>query len=320
MAPAARSDAHRGAGVALCLLSACGFGLMAILAKGAYGAGVGVGALLAGRFALAAAALWALVALRRAARVRRARRGRARAGSPAPPARRAVLAGLALGAVGYSLQAGFFFSALARIDASLSALLLYTYPALVVIGALALGREGPSAPKAIALVLASAGAALVLLGGDAGELRAGGVLLALAAGATYAVYLLVADGVAERVDALALGALVTTGAAATFAVAGAAAGGLAFPAAAWPWIAALALASTVLPIVALLGGMRRVGPSTASILSTVEPLVTVGLAVALLGETLGPAQLLGAALVLAAVASLQLGTARRAPALARQGA
>ena len=65
---------------------------MAILAKEAYAAGVGVATLLAGRFVLAALALWAIVAVRRPARA---------AGG--------VLVGLGLGAIGYTAQATTFF-------------------------------------------------------------------------------------------------------------------------------------------------------------------------------------------------------------------
>ena len=59
-------------------------------------------------------------------------------------------------------------------------------------------------------------------------------------------------------------------------------------------------------------GMERVGAATASILSTVEPVVTVGLAVAIYGEALGPLQVLGGALVLAAVVALQARATRGA--------
>jgi drug/metabolite transporter (DMT)-like permease len=61
----------------------------------------------------------------------------------------------------------------------------------------------------------------------------------------------------------------------------------------------------VLPVSAFLLGLERVGPSTASIVSCFEPVVTVSLAMALYGERLGPAQLAGGALVLAAVVLLQ---------------
>ena len=250
---------------------------------------------------------------------RRARTARRRArGAPAPcprrPTRRVVVAGLALGAIGYAAQAGLFFSALRHIDASLTSLLLYTYPALVFCGAVALRREHVTPWKALALALASAGAALVLLGGGTGGLEATGVALALGAGATYAIYILVAEGVVARIDAFLLGALITTGAAATFLLAGVVGGALTFPAGGWIWIVAIALFSTVLPVVTFMLGMERVGAATASILSTVEPVVTVGLAVALYGEALGPLQVLGGGLVLAAVVALQARATRgRAP-------
>lgn len=297
----ATSESRRSAGVALCLLSAVGFGLMAIFAKEAYHVGLGVTALLAARFVLAAAVFWAIVAVR--ARVLRRRASGARA---ARPPRRAVLACLGLGAIGYAAQAGLFFSALEHIDASLTSLLLYTYPALVFCGAVALGREHFTPWKAFALALASAGAALVLLGGGTSGLKATGVLLALDAGASYAIYILVAEDVVRRIDPILLGAIVATGAAATFLLAGLIGGALEFTADGWLWIAAIATVSTVLPIVTFMLGMERVGASTASIVSTFEPVVTIAFAAALYGETLGPLQGLGGALVLAAVIALQL--------------
>jgi drug/metabolite transporter (DMT)-like permease len=262
---------------------------MAIFAKEAYRAGLGVTSLLAARFVVAAAICWAIVA--------------ARPATLPPP--RLALACLALGAAGYAAQSGFFFSALRHIDASLTSLLLYTYPALVFCAAVALRREHFTPRKAGALVLASGGAALVLHGGGTGGLEATGVLLALGAALTYTAYILVADGIVARLDPFVMGALVMTGAAATFLVTGAASGSLAFPAGGWIWIAAIALASTVLPIVTFMLGMRSVGAATASIVSTVEPVVTVVLAVVLLHEGLGPAQALGGVLVLAAVVVLQ---------------
>jgi len=68
-----------------------------------------------------------------------------------------------------------------------------------------------------------------------------------------------------------------------------------------------------MPIVTFMLGMERVGAATASIVSTVEPVFTVALAVVLFGESLGGLQLLGGALVLVAVVALQRRSAQREP-------
>jgi drug/metabolite transporter (DMT)-like permease len=289
---AASSRTRHRTGIALVALSAAGFGTLAILAKEAYATGIGTTSLLALRFALAAAVFWALVLWRRSAR----------------PPRRTVLAGLALGAFGYAAQAGFFFSALRYIDASLTSLLLYTYPVLVFGAAVALKREQPSRRTAGALVLAGAGTALVLLGGGTGALDGLGVALALGSAVAYCAYILVSDVVLQRADPFLLAALVATGATVTFTLAGLASGSLAPGAGGAQGLvlaAAIALVATVLPITAFFAGMQRVGPSTASIVSTFEPAVTVALAVVVLGEGFGPLQLVGGVLVLAAIVVLQ---------------
>jgi len=279
-------------GALLCLVSAAAFGAMAIFGKLAYDQGVGVGDLLLVRFAIAGAALLAVAAARGALR---------------GLSRRAVLVSLAMGGVGYATQSGLFFSALERMDASLLALVLYTYPALVCAGAVLLGRERASARRIAALVIASAGAALVLAGAASGSLEALAVAMGFGAALAYTIYIFVGDRVVADVPPLALTALVCVGAATTFALAALARGGpdLSFAAAGWGWIGAIALVSTVGAILAFFAGLARVGPSAAAILSVVEPVVTVALAAAAFGESLAPVQLVGGVLVLAAVFVMQ---------------
>lgn len=287
------SSHHRG--TALCVLSACAFGAMAIFAKEAYAAGASVVTLLSIRFLLAAALFWVIVAVR---------------GSAQLPSRRVILASIGLGAAGYAAQAGLFFGALTRIDASLTSLLLYLYPMLVFLGAVAARRERVTARRVGALALASIGAALVLMSGSLGALDGVGVAMALGAAVIYAAYILIADRIVGTVDAFLMAALVTTGAAASTLVAGVGSGSLDlhFAAAGWGWIAAMALGSTVLGVSAFFVGLREVGPATASIVSTAEPVVTVALATAIYGEALGAGQLAGGVLVLGAVVILQLRT------------
>ena len=125
-----KRDRRAPTGTLFCLASGAAFGAMAVFGKLAYDEGATVGTLLAVRFTLAAALFWVLIPLREL----RALPGRD------------VRVGLALGAGGYALQAGCYFVALGRIDASLLALLLYTFPALVAAAAVALGRERFGAP------------------------------------------------------------------------------------------------------------------------------------------------------------------------------
>lgn len=129
-------------------------------------------------------------------------------------------------------------------------------------------------------------------------------------------YILSSEGVATRVEPLALSAVVCTGAAATFALAGLAGGNLnlgGVSAAGFGWLGGIAVVSALGAVLLFFAGLRRVGPTAASIPSTIEPVVTVGLAFAIFDESLGPAQLAGGALVLAATLAVR---AARRPRLA----
>ena len=282
----------------MCVGSGAAFGAMAIFGKLAYDNGANAATLLSVRFVLAAALFWAIVLA-----------GRAAIDDLRALAPRDIALALGLGAVGYSLQAGCYFVALERIDASLLSLLLYTFPAIVAVAAVALGRERLDSRRVVALALASAGLVLVLAGAGAGGVEALGVVLALGAAIVYSTYILVSDGLAARVRPGLLSALICTGAAASLTVSTALLGQLRpgeLTGAGWGWLAALALVSTVVAVSLFFAGLRRVGPTTASILATVEPVVTVLLAFVVFGETLGPVQLLGGGFVVAAVLALNV--------------
>jgi drug/metabolite transporter (DMT)-like permease len=275
------------------VLSAAGFAAMPIFGRQAFAAGVELTPMLALRFLLAAAMLWALIALRRRS-----------LGSL-----RGVALGALLGLCGYSVQAGLYFGAIERIEVSLASLILYTYPALVTTVAFALGRERVTRRKLAALALASGGVALVV-GGGSGVIDWVGAAMAFGCAIFYTGFILASDSVAETVSPLVFAASVATGSAVTFTAAALLGGGIHASSEGVMWIVLIASVSTVMPIVLFMAGLARVGASTASIASTVEPVFTVALAWIVLGETLGPLQLAGGALVVAAVVLLQL---RRRP-------
>lgn len=279
-------------GALLCAASAAGFGAMGIFGKLAYDAGVGVMAVLVVRFILATFILSVVQAARRA---------------PLPRGRM-LAAAVALGAVGYAAQSTFYFLAIERIDPGLAGLVLYVFPALVTLGAVALGRDRLDAVRVWALALAFSGLVLVLFVGGPADVDAAGVSLAFGAAVVYSIYILASEQVLAGLEPLSLTTVVCAGAALSFGTAALVSGELSldFDAIGWLWLACIALVSTVLAIVLFFAGLARVGPSRASIISTVEPLVTVLLAFAVFGDALSPTQLLGGALVLSSVVLLQV--------------
>jgi drug/metabolite transporter (DMT)-like permease len=283
-------------GTACVVASAVAFGAMAILARIAYASGVDTPTLLALRFAIAAVAMLAIARLRRV---------------PLPTGRM-LGAIVVLGAVGYGGQAFSFFTALTLAPAGLVALLLYLHPALVAMMAAAFLHERLTAVKLVALVLALAGTVLTIApalaspgGAAVGPGIAAGIGFAVAAAVFYSLYIVTGAWVGRRVSALPTSTVVIASAAAVF-VAAALVRGPQWPQDASGWLAVLAIAllSTVAAVTLYFAGLQRIGPTRASTLSTLEPLVTVTLAALVLGERIAPVQLAGGALILAAVVLL----------------
>ncbi|MEU6583192.1 DMT family transporter [Nocardia sp. NPDC046763] len=78
----------------------------------------------------------------------------------------------------------------------------------------------------------------------------------------------------------------------------------------WLVLLALSVAGTALPYLAGLRALRDLPPAPASMLAVAEPLVAAVLAWLLLGQSLGPAQIAGAAIMLIGAIFVQLNTLR----------
>lgn len=171
-----------------------------------------------------------------------------------------------------------------------------------------------------ATALAFAGVALLVLGGGAGgAVSAGGVGLALLAGAGYSGYAVASkrmlDGGA-RPEAV-MGAVFGTGAVLLLPVfAVVPAGGLLTPGG-LTLALYLGLVPTALAYLVFASGLRRVRASEAATLTLAEPLTASLLGVVALGERPGLAAAAGAALILAGLTLLALPSRRPAPDPAR---
>jgi drug/metabolite transporter (DMT)-like permease len=271
-------------GVFLIIVSGISFGAMAIFARLAYEAGTNPITLLFLRFGIASICMLFIMLAR---------------GIPLPRGR--ILLGLVLmGAVGYVGQAFCYFTALTLTSAGLVSLLLYLYPAIVTVLALMILKEPFSKKKIIALVFALVGSALTI--GPAGGGKPLGIILSLCAAFIYSVYILVGSKITKQGTAIQSSTVIIASAAIV-------SGGLvtiqgpAFPTtfSGWTSVSAVAIISTVLAIITFLAGLERVGPTNASILSTIEPITTVILAMLVLDEAITPLRIAGGMMILFAV-------------------
>lgn len=275
---------ERWQGVAWIVVSAAGFGAMAVFAKLAYRDGVSLTTMLFLRFAIAGVLLagWGLW------RGMRWPRGRNLAWL------------LAMGAIGYVGQSFSYFAALQYASAGLVSLLLYLHPAIVVVLSALLFKRVIGAGRAWAVAIALAGMALTI-GGDLHS-EAPGILLGITAAFIYSAYILAGEDIMPRVGPLAAATVVMLAAAVVYGLM-AFGGGLALPATTTGWSAILAIVlfSTLIAILGFFKGLEKLGAADASTLSTLEPLVTIALAALVLGEAVTAVQLAGGAMILAAV-------------------
>ncbi|WP_181693071.1 DMT family transporter [Natronomonas sp. LN261] len=274
-------------GAALVLCSAVGFGTLGILGIVAGDAGLSIPTILSFRFILATVLVWVVFGLRGEIRLLRGRR---------------FVAGVGLGSVGYAAVSGLYFLGLGVMTAGMAGIVLYTYPAFVLVLSAAFLDEPIGRRRLSALVITIGGIALIT-GADPAAADPRGIAVVLLAAILYAAYITVSRTTLEEVTPPTLTAHVMPAAAGTFLLVGAATDTLGVPsgAVAWGSVLGIAVLATAIPIFAFFAGLSRIGAGPASILSTVEPVATVVLGAVFLAEPVGPAVVAGGSLVLVGV-------------------
>ena len=222
-----------------------------------------------------------------------------------------LLLSLFAGLLCYYLGALANFYALTIIDASVERPLLFAYPIFVVIITTLITRQPPSARVLLALLLTTLGVVLVTgaLNARLSASQWSGMAWILFCSMSIAIYTLISGELTQRLGSGLFTLVAMTAAALGMAIhyqifAGWQSVDLSVPA--WWTLAALVAFSTVLPLFLMAEGVRRVGASKASLISTLGPPATAIMAQELTCEILTPAQWLGIALVLIGVMALEV--------------
>jgi drug/metabolite transporter (DMT)-like permease len=281
-------------GALLVLLSAAGFSTLAIFIKFAYGAGANTLTILTMRFSLASLCLWALLKIFEI--------------SPRITIKTAIKLCL-MGALGYGSMSFLFAASLQYLPASLTEMLLFTYPTLVSVLSFIIGDEKFSWQKGVALFICLVGL-FFILGVSFTGISHFGILLGLSCAVIYSCYILIGNRVLKNVHSLVATTYVSSAAALAFAAYSLSTNQLILTLPTEGWLALLGTASfgTILGILGFFAGISKIGAASASIISTAEPVLTVILSVLVLGEELSFLQFFGGLLIIASILLLQLCT------------
>ena len=212
----------------------------------------------------------------------------------------------ALAGVAMAAYQPLFFTAVAETGVALGTVVtIGSAPLLAGLLAWVVDKESPSSRWWPATALGIMGVALIALSGQEIGAQRGGVLLALAAGLSFAIYILASRRVVESVDPF-------EGTSRVFAIAAL----LSLPLLLWAdlswvtmatgWVMAahLGLVATALAYVLFSLGIRTTRASTAATASLTEPVTATTLGILLLGESPGLSGWSGILLILAGLALL----------------
>ena len=275
-------------GFVFVLLAGVGFGFLGIFGRLAFQSGLTVGELLTYRFIIATLLLLIGLLVFKPRLILLSKKS--------------LVMSVLLGLFGYAVFSTLYFKSIEGISVALAALLLFTFPLFVNLGAHFILKERMSKLQVLSLCLACVGLAILLWGPIVvNSLEA--VLFAVTAAVTYSAYVLISGHYQKDVHPLSSSFYVITSAAAALLV---------FHQPSLPkfftlsssqqlLILGIAIVSTIAPLTLFLAGLQRLSSAKASVVVMVEPVVAAIAAWFILDEKLTTTQLAGAVLVVVAL-------------------
>lgn len=222
-----------------------------------------------------------------------------------------ILRCMALGVLGITVSNFFYYLAIDKTNVPTAIILQYTAPIWVLLYMLARGRQRATWPRIVAVGAAVAGSALaigVIGGGSHMVLNAAGVLAAEIAALGFAFYNVYGHDVLRRNERWRVIVYALLGAVIfwqfvnpPWKVAHAHYSGDQ-----WLFLVVFALGSWLLPFSFYFAGLQHIDATRAIVTSCLEPVFAIAIAAGLLGDQLGPWQIVGVVAVLVGTVIIQL--------------
>jgi DME family drug/metabolite transporter len=215
-----------------------------------------------------------------------------------------------VGVLGVAASNYFYYLAIQKTNVATAIILQYTAPIWVLLYMVARRLQKPTLQRVAAVGLAVAGIAMVIGVIGPGTLRLDpvGVTAALLAAFSFAFYNIGGHGILARYDRWTV-LLYTTFSASLFWIvvnppwkiaAAHYSGGQ------WLFLLVFSLLSVLAPFSFYFAGLQHLEPTRAVVASCLEPVFSIVIATVVLGEVMGPMQMAGIVLVLAAIVVVQI--------------
>ncbi len=283
------------------VLSSAGFSTVPALAKTAYGTGPNALGIMTVRFTIASILLLA---------------ARQVLSHSAPwPSAKIILQMLALGFFGLMAVSFTYLLAIRDIDTGLAIVIWYCNPLFVVLASWVLYKKRPSPGIILSLCFTLTGIYITV--GQIKGAPPSAITLVLVSAVLFAGYLLSVAHVLKQVGVLTGVAIINVGTALGYWVVCLIRPwslSPVFPHSAKSWwiILALTLFGTVAPFMCSFAGLKRVGPSLLSIITTIEPIFAISIGIIFLHEQLTLNRVIGAGFVIGALISVSVLESRTA--------
>lgn len=276
-------------GVICVVISSIGFGLMPVLAKLAYESGGNTYNVLFYRFLFALIVLWIYNLI---------------TGKSMKITKEQLKLIFIIGLVGYYTTSLALFMAYNYVPVGVATTIHFIYPAIVTAASYFLYKEKITPLKVFALVLSFIGVFMIIGISSDVSLDIRGVMLAIVSAIIWGIYVLgVANPLLEGIDSSVLVFYISIFSCMSNGTAQALTGklNLPIPGKALIMVVLLTLLSTVVPLVTFGIGIQVVGPGSASILSTLEPVTSLVVGYLVLSEGITGQMIVGTLLIIAAV-------------------